>query len=129
MIRYPDDPWTNFELATLLCKADPPQRDESIRFYTAARALKPESGFDMVEVLEWQGRDDEVEMLLRELVRRNPRKFLFLYSLFSSLRKSGKFDEARSVTQRLTAPFLERLGREPDNTRCVQDLGIVTDDR
>ena len=52
VIRYPGDPWTNFELATLLIKAEPPQTDESIRFYTAARALKPESGFDLAEILE-----------------------------------------------------------------------------
>ena len=54
--RYPDDAWANFELATLLRYAMPPQGDDAIRYYTAARALRPETGFDLAEMLQAQPR-------------------------------------------------------------------------
>lgn len=59
MIRYPADAWTNFELATLLNRAQPRKLDEAIRYYTVARALRPDSGWDLAQVLQQQGRDDE----------------------------------------------------------------------
>ena len=125
VVRYPDDPWTNFELATFLIKADPPQTDESIRFYTAARALRPESGLDMAQILEGQGRDNEVEMLLHDLVRRNPRRFLFLFNFFRVLCKRGKMDEARSIAERMTGLFLYSLERAPGNARAAKDLAAL----
>ena len=128
VIRYPDDPWTNFELARLLMKAQPPQDDESIRFYTALRALRPESGFDMVEILERLGRNEEVEMLLRDIVRRSPKRFLFLSHFFHALSKSGATDEARSVAERMTAPFLDALIQGAGNAQDLRALLRVIGD-
>ena len=39
--RYPGDPWVNYALGTVLGKLS--RRDETIRFYTAARSIRPDS--------------------------------------------------------------------------------------
>ena len=42
--RHPDDLWVNFALAVHLERMNPALRDEAVRYYTAARALGPETG-------------------------------------------------------------------------------------
>src|SRR5262249_55738618 len=41
--RHPDDVWVNFALAEELNRVRPPVREEAVRYYTAARALRPET--------------------------------------------------------------------------------------
>ena len=73
----------------------PPQGDDAIRYYTAARALRPETGFDLAEMLQAQRRADEAEAIYRDLVRRNPESFLFRFSLLKLLQQTGKVDDAQ----------------------------------
>ncbi len=127
VVRYPGDLWTNLELASLLNVADPPQADESIRYYTAARALKPETGFDLAQLLQRQQRVDEAEALLFEVARLDPEPTRIFFDLHSLLQERGKKDEARLVAQRMIAPFREQVKRaaqrragSPENRR----LGI-----
>ncbi|MGO9467684.1 MAG: tetratricopeptide repeat protein, partial [Isosphaeraceae bacterium] len=134
VIRYPADAWTNFELATLLNRAQPRKLDEAIRYYTVARALRPDSGWDLAQVLQQQGRDDEALALDRELVRRNPKNDgLFMIDLLRLLRKSGRVREAISVAERKIAPLRDRLRREPNNASDHCELGrflwVLADDR
>ncbi|MFI5454218.1 MAG: protein kinase [Isosphaerales bacterium] len=125
VVRYPGDLWTNYELATLLSNADPPQADESIRFYTAARALRPETGWYLAEILQKQGRDDEAEALLVELARLDPVPTPYLLELPKLLCKRGKKDEARSVVERMIAPFRERLRQEPNDALTFRRIALV----
>ncbi len=123
--RYPGDAWTNFELATLL-ERWPPQLDEAIRYYTAARARRPETGWELIRVLQEQGRDDEALALDREMLRRNPENDgLFMTDFLRLLRKSGKVREAISVAERKIAPLRDRLKREPNNALAHRRLGKV----
>ena len=124
VVRYPGDLWTNIELARLLRSAQPPQPDEAIRYYTAARALRPETGFDLAGVLEMQGRHDESEALYREQVRRNPENPMMLLSLLSSLQHNGKVDEARSLAERIVTPYRDRVKRQPSSIAAHQRLGV-----
>ena len=59
VIRHPGDVWINFHLGNLLEHADPPQPDEAIRYYTAARAVRPETAFDLAQALKARGQTDE----------------------------------------------------------------------
>jgi serine/threonine-protein kinase len=123
VVRYPGDVWTNFELARLLSSAQPPQPDETIRYYTAARALRPELGLDLAKELQRRGRNDEAEAMYRELVRRNAENPIMLFRFFDLLRDSGKLDEARSVAERITAPYRDQVQREPSSALARQRLG------
>ena len=41
--RHPDDVWVNFSLAGTLGRLTPSPSEEVVRYYTAARALRPET--------------------------------------------------------------------------------------
>ena len=123
VVRYPGDVWTNTELATLLRQTQPSEFDEAIRYYTAARALRPETGLDLAYLLELAGRDHEAEAVNRELTRQNPKNVICLFTFLRSLRRNGKVDEARSVAQRITAPLRDKIGREPNNVSYRRELG------
>ena len=41
--RHPDDLWVNYRLAANLYYSVPPRMEEAIRYYTAARAIRPTS--------------------------------------------------------------------------------------
>ncbi len=113
--RYPGDVWANLELAKLLKNAWPPQREDAIRYYAVARALRPESGFDLAEVLEEHGRIDDAEAIYKDLVRRDPEPFLFQFRLLKLLQKGGKINEARSIAERIVAPFRDGVRRESES--------------
>jgi tetratricopeptide (TPR) repeat protein len=125
VVRYPGDLWSNVELASLLSNTDPPQADESIRFYTAARALTPETGWDLVDVFQKQGRDHEAEALLGELARLNPGSIRHLLRLAKFLQERGKRDEAQTVVDRMIAPLRERLRHEPNNATFYRRIATL----
>ena len=125
VVRFPGDPWANYELAKILNETEPPQADESNRFYTAARALKPETGDELAEILEKRGRDDEAVALLRELARIDPEPTRNLLRLSTLLRQRGEFDEARTVADRMVAPYRERAKRQPDNALAYRIIAIL----
>jgi tetratricopeptide (TPR) repeat protein len=122
VIRYPGDAWTNFELAQLLRRVEPSKPDEAIRYYTAARAVRPETGWDLAEILQNHGRYEEAETFYRELARRSPDNPRIRLELFRSLRNNGKLDEARVTAERFTAPLRDRVAREPHNARAHEKL-------
>jgi eukaryotic-like serine/threonine-protein kinase len=115
VVRYPGDTYINFELATWLSNAQPPQPDEAIRYYTAARALRPETGWDLARILEERGRTDEAEGLLRDLSRTDPDYLLNVFSLWELLRKHHQVNEALTVREQMLIQFREQTGRKPND--------------
>jgi tetratricopeptide (TPR) repeat protein len=121
--RYPSDVWTNTELGKLFSQANPPQAVEAIRYFTAARAVRPQSGGYLIRLLERQGREDEAETILRDLVRLNPTSSSTIFQLIVLLDRRGKVKEARSFEERLTSGLNEQLRQEPDNVELRSNLG------
>ena len=70
--RHPDDVWVNFGLAGALARLRPAPREEAVRYYTAARALRPETAHDLAHLLDEMGRGAEAEATFRDLVDRRP---------------------------------------------------------
>ena len=56
--RHVDGVWANFELAAALEKLRPSPRDEVVRYYSAAHALRPETAHQLAHVLDRMGRGD-----------------------------------------------------------------------
>ena len=65
--RNPSDLWVNFDLAVYLNESNPAQPDEAIRYFTAARALRPTSAHELGHVLEARGRGLEAVAIFRDL--------------------------------------------------------------
>ena len=67
--RYPRDVWINYELGRVLENSRP---DEAIRFYTAARAIRPETAHELAHALEKRGDSDEAIAVFRDLNKLRP---------------------------------------------------------
>ena len=63
--RHPRDVWINYGLGQVLEKQS--RGDEAIRFYTAARAIRPETAHELAHVLEQRGDHDEAIAVFRDL--------------------------------------------------------------
>ncbi len=91
--RHPGDVWLNYDLAVLLERRSPA---EALRFYTAARSVRPEVGHGMAHVLGRLGRHDESEEMLREMVRLRPAVAAHRACLGTALLAKGRLDEAKA---------------------------------
>jgi tetratricopeptide (TPR) repeat protein len=70
--QRPGDVRLNYELAQALERSRPPRTEEAIGYYTAARALRPETGHELAHVLERRGRSEEAAAVLADVVRLRP---------------------------------------------------------
>ncbi len=68
----PGDVWINHTLGRCLERVQPPRLDDAIRFYTAARALRPDTAHDLAHALHRRGQDDEALAVFQDLTERNP---------------------------------------------------------
>lgn len=69
---YPTDAFVHFTLGYFLENATPPRREEAIAAYSAARALNPQFGHELAHTLETVGRDEQAEVIFRDLADRRP---------------------------------------------------------
>ncbi len=95
--RHPDDFWINFNLAWSLDQKRPPSRDEAVRFYSVALALRPGSIAtlnNLANDLRENGRADEAIPYLRKAIEIDPNYVRAHNSLGSVLRAQGKLAEA-----------------------------------
>ena len=72
---YPGDFWINQDLGVALSDCEPPQYEESIRFFTVAAALRPDSPgvlFNLGFALACAGRLDEALVAYRQAISLKP---------------------------------------------------------
>ena len=99
--QYPADAWVNYELAQCLGKLS--RRDEAIRFYTAARAIRPELAHQLAHALQERGDWDEAIAVFQDLVHRRNTDGRHLGCLAQALHSPGQVQG----------------GREPARQGCV----------
>ena len=87
--RHPDDVWINFTLARALDGIRPTPVAEVVRYYSAARALRPETSHELAHVLEKVDRYDEAEATFRDLAARRPDNARNLACLGKQLQNRG----------------------------------------
>src|SRR5262249_35244616 len=85
--RHPSDVWVNYALAKVLERLS--RRDEAIRFYTAARAIRPETAHELAHALENRSESDEAIAVFRSLKELRPSNARHLGCLGNALRKQG----------------------------------------
>jgi tetratricopeptide (TPR) repeat protein len=111
--RHPEDVWVNFYLAGALKTLAPAPREEAVRYYTAARALRPETAHDLAHLLEEMGRGGEAVATFRDLVTRRPDS-RNLTCFGKCLRGQGRADEAVEVLARAVTAAREAIRLKPD---------------
>jgi serine/threonine-protein kinase len=70
--RHPGDVWVNHDLARYLEQLHPPRTEEAIRFYSVARALRPETAHELAHALQSRGSSDEAVLVFRDLTQLQP---------------------------------------------------------
>jgi Flp pilus assembly protein TadD len=117
----PGDFWLTFELAVACDFSGPRRREEAVRYYTAALALRPDSAathFNLGAVLYQQGKFPEAVAEHQEARRLNPSSPQIRNGLGLALLAQGKLPEA-------SAEFQEALRLNPDFAYAHTNLGFV----
>jgi tetratricopeptide (TPR) repeat protein len=113
--------WLNHELARWLDRDKPPQREEAIRFYTAASVLRPRSPGvwnNLGTELRNQGKREEAAAALRRAIELKPEYAEAHCNLGLVLRDQGRREEA-------AAAFRKALELKPDSAEAHHGLGLV----
>jgi tetratricopeptide (TPR) repeat protein len=87
--KHPGDPWINYDLGTLLFYER--RYDEAVRFFSAARALRPEVGHQLAHALAYRGDFPEAEALFRELCLLRTENYRHRNCLGVLLRQQSKY--------------------------------------
>jgi tetratricopeptide (TPR) repeat protein len=107
--RHPCDVWLNHDLAQALYQQPIPQVDEAIRFYTAARAIRPEIGHALAHAVKAKGQLEEAANIFRELIRLRPKNANH-YNCLADVYADMKQPHKAVATYRLALAFNPSLG-------------------
>jgi tetratricopeptide (TPR) repeat protein len=110
--RYPDDVWINYSLADVLATL-PTRREEAVRYYTAARALRPETAHNLGHLLDEMGRGDDAIATFRALVKVRPREARNIGCLGTILLGRHQREEGLKTVDQAIAAARETIGRRP----------------
>ena len=117
--RHPRDVWVNHTLGAILERLS--RHDEAIRFYTAARAIRPETGFNLAH-LERRGDFDEAHAVFLDLkaLRPSTRNLNFLSGFLRD--KKGLYQDAEAMSRAAEAAGREAIRLRPDDAVAHHDL-------
>jgi serine/threonine protein kinase/Flp pilus assembly protein TadD len=130
--KYPHDFWINFQLAWTLERAQPPQLNDAVRFYTAALTLRPQN----VPIYMWLGNAlfkhgtlDEADAMYRRYVELNPKHAAGHYWLGQIRARQGKLDEALAAFRKAIEREPRMAGHPYNVAHLVSNLGTVFHDQ
>jgi serine/threonine-protein kinase len=121
--RYPDDVWINYDLAQGLAGLPEPRREEAVRYYTAARALRPESAHNLGHLLDEMGRGDDAIATFRALVKVRPTEARNIGCMGTVLLARQRREEGLETLDQAIAAARETIGRRPGDAGEYYILG------
>jgi superkiller protein 3 len=119
--RHPSDVWLNYNLAKCLEKLA--RREEAIRYYSAARSIRPELAHALAHALEKKGESDEAIAVFQELTRLRPGNGRHLLCLGGVLQNRGRAQEATAALDAGIVAFREDIRKRADDARTRGMLG------
>jgi tetratricopeptide (TPR) repeat protein len=122
--RFPDDVWINYHLAELLAEF-PERHEEAVRYYTAARALRPESAHNLGHLLDRMGRGEDAIATFRALVKVRPGEARNIGCLGTVLLGQHRRDEGLKAIDEAIAAARESIGRQPSDAGEHYILGLL----
>jgi tetratricopeptide (TPR) repeat protein len=115
--------WVNYNLARLLEQLHPPRKEEAIRFYSVARALRPETAHMLAHTLKDRGREDEAVVVLRDLKGRRSANGRHWGCLGKLLQARGDRGGAAAALEKAVAALREAIRLKPDDDVAHDNLG------
>ncbi len=120
---FPADVWVNYSLAKVLEKLS--RRDEAILYYTAARAIRPETAHALAHALKSRGDSDKAVAVFRDLKRLRPGNARHLACLVSALEEKGLAQEAAELVKTSLALGRVDLDLGQELIRLRPDDGVA----
>lgn len=114
--RHPGDLWINVELGNML------RAEESIRFYTAARAIRPEMGHMLAHALDRRGSTEEALDVFRRAAELRPGDETSLGCFGDLLKRKGLAREAGEAYAAAERAGREAVRGKPDSPEAHSSL-------
>jgi serine/threonine-protein kinase len=118
---HPGDVWVNHTLGLMLEKLS--RREEAIRFYTAARAIRPGTAHELAHALAARGQSDEAIAVFRDLARLRPGDVRHLSCLGRALKEKGLPSESLRALEAASAAGREKVRLRGDDALAHASLG------
>ena len=119
--RHPRDVWINYVLGQAMEKLS--RGDEAIRFYTAARAIRPETAHELAHALNNRGDRDEGIAVFRDLRGLRPGNARHLGCLGEALKATGRTREAEEAYEAAIVAGREEVRLKPGSAYAHFALG------
>ncbi len=123
--HYPGDVWLNYNLGRELEAVHPPRTEEAIGYYTAARALRPETGHELAHALEGRGRGAEAIAVFQDLVVLRPGNGRHWSCLGNLLKTRGDRAGADAALDKAVEALREAIRLQPDLAYAHANLGVA----
>ncbi len=123
--HYPGDVWLNYDLGRELEAVHPPRTEEAIGYYTAARALRPETGHELAHALEGRGRGPEAIAVFQDLVVLRPRNGRHWSCLGNLLKMRGDRGGSDAALDKAVEALREAIRLQPDSAYAHSNLGLA----
>ena len=123
--HYPGDVWLNYDLGRELEAVHPPRTQEAIGYYTAARALRPETGHELAHALEGRGGGAEAIAVFQDLVVLRPGNGRHWSCLGNLLKTRGDRAGADAALDRAVNALREAIRLQPDLASAHANLGLT----
>jgi serine/threonine-protein kinase len=123
--RHPEDVWVNFELAAALELLRPTAREDILRYYSAARAVRPETAHALAHFLDMSGRGDEALAVFADLVERRPRHSRNLTCYGTALLDRRLPEAAAAILARAVEEGRDEVRQKPDEGQAHQNLAYA----
>jgi serine/threonine-protein kinase len=117
---YPGDVWLNYDLARALEKLA--RREEAVRYYTAARIIRPETAHELAHALQRKGENEEAIGVFRDLARLRPGNGRHLACLGSMLLNLGLPEASQTLTEAI-AVLRKTIAERPGDFYAHHQLG------
>jgi serine/threonine-protein kinase len=121
--RHPGDVWVNHDLGVVLQHLG--RRDEAIRYFIAARSIRPETAHELADVLPTLGESDEAIAVFHDLIRLRPKNGGHLGCLGILLQSLGRNEEAEPWLDAAIAAGREAIRLKPHDATAHATLGVA----
>ncbi|MBI3863029.1 MAG: protein kinase [Planctomycetia bacterium] len=122
--RYPGDVWINYHLGEVLAEI-PARREDAVRYYTAARALRPESAHNLGHLLDRMGRGEDAIATFRALVEVRPGEARNIGCLGTILLGHQQREEGLKTLDQAIAAARATIERRPADAGEYHLLGYL----
>jgi tetratricopeptide (TPR) repeat protein len=122
---HPSDVRITYALARYLDQERPPRTEEATRYYTAARALRPQTAHELAHALERQGQSAEALVVLKDLTQLRPRNGRHWYCYSRLLRWRGETAPANAALESAVSAWRAAVKDRPELAEAHNNLSAA----